>query len=195
MSTLTKITTHAPDAQARLPEQYRDKPKLLALIAAVGAQSQVLEDVLYDLLQNGSLSTASGAALDQLGDIVGQDRGGRTDDKYKIRILAKIGQNISRGTGEDLIQIFKALMQADLVYLNPNYPAGASLTAIGSDPIGTIDEIRAAMEQSHAGGVSIDYYFTTPAVAFSFADDPDPAGQGFGDFNDATVGGTFATIL
>lgn len=195
MSILAKTTTHAADAQARLPEQYRGKPKLLALIAAVGARSQVLEDALYDLLTNGSLSSAVGATLDQLGDIVGQERGSRTDAKYKIRILAKIGQNISRGTAEDLIQIFKQLMQANLVYFNPDYPAGATLTAVGSDPVGSTSEIRDAMDQSHAGGVAITYFFTTPSVAFSFADDPDPAGQGFGDYNDASVGGTFATTF
>lgn len=195
MSSITKITTHEADALDRLPEQYRDRPKMQALVSIMGARSQELEDAFFDIIQNGSLAEASGPVLDQIGDIVGQPRQGRNDQKYRVRLFAKIGQNVSKGTGEDLIAIFKALMQADRVYYNPLYPAGAYLTAIGTDPVGTIEEIRAALEASHSGGVSINYFVVVEAASFSFLDDPDPSGQGFGDYNDADVGGTFATIF
>jgi hypothetical protein len=195
MASLVKTTTHASDALDRLPEQYRAQPKIASLISISAARSQELEDALYDLLSKGSLSDAEGPILDQLGEIVGIARSGYEDAKYKIRILAKIGQNISNGLPEDLISIFKLLMQADRVYYSPLYPAAAYLTAIGTDPVGTIEEIRAALEDSHAGGVSIDYFVVVDAASFSFLADPDPSGQGFGDVDDAEVGGTLATLF
>lgn len=195
MSELVKITTHVDDAIERLPEQYRGKPKLEALLRGYAERTQTLEDVMFEVLRSGALVNAYGAILDQIGDIVDQPRGGRNDAKYKLRIVAKIGQNLSRGTAEDLIQIFKTLMQADRIHYTPSFPAGLNLTAIGVDPVGTTDEVKAAMEFSHAGGVAINLYSVVDSISFSFQGDPDPNAQGFGDYNDSSVGGALATIF
>lgn len=196
MSELVKITTHADDAVDRLPEQYREKPKLSALVRAYGTQAQALEDVFYEMIEANNLFDAVGAELDQIGDIVVQPREGRSDQRYLVRILAKIGQNVSKGTGPELIRIFKLLMQATRVYFNPLYPAGFSITAIGYDPVGTSVEVHAAMDLSRMGGVGIDFIAVAPAVgSFSFFGDPDPDGEGFGDYNDPEVGGTLASIF
>lgn len=192
---IIKVTTHTLDALDRLPEQYRDKPKIRALISVIGSRSQELEEVFFAIIGSGGISGGTGSQLDQIGDIVGQKRSGREDGPYRIRILAKIGQNVSKGTAEDLISVFKLLMQADRVYYNPLYPASAYLTAIGTNPVGTIEEVREAMQHSHAAGVSIAYFLVVDGVSFSFLDDPDPNGQGFGDVNDPSVGGNYATIL
>lgn len=195
MSEIVKITTHGDDAVDRLPTQYREKTGMEALARLSGDQAQAIEDALYEMIEDGSIGAGHDYLLDQIGDVVGQPRFGRADDTYKIRILAKIGQNVSRGTGENLIAIFKALMGAERVYFNPLYPAGFYLTAIGGTPVGTIAEVRAALEQSHTGGVKLRWIESAPSVSFSFLDDPDPNGQGFGDLNDLAVGGTLATIL
>lgn len=190
-----KIITHSDDAFDRLPEQYRDNPRMVAYARIFGAQAQDLEDAFYDILENAGLAAAFGPILDQIGEIVGQPRNGLIDQKYRVRIFAKIGQNVSKGTAEDLIAIFKALMQADRVYYNDLFPAGAYLTAIGTDPVGTIAEIRDALENSKPAGVKMAYFLSVDANSFSFLDDPDPSGLGFGDSTDPLVGGVLATIL
>lgn len=195
MSEIVKIETHADDAEGRLPEQYKGLPKMVALTRIFGDQAQELEDAFYDILTKGSLSLAFGVLLDQIGDIVDQPRNGLDDASYKVRLIAKIGQNVSNGTAEELVFIYQTLMQADRVYYNPLYPASASLTAIGVDPVGTADEIRAALDLSHVGGVSLDYLASVDAISFSFFGDPDPNGEGFGDSTDAAVGGTLATLI
>lgn len=192
---VTHITDHESQAIARLPQQYVGKPNITAMATIFGDRHQTLEDVFWDMLSNGGLANSHDTMLDQIGEIVGQPRNGMTDVLYRVRIAAKIGQNVSKGTAEDVIKIFKILMQADRVYYRPNYPAGFTLTAIGGTPLGSMSDIKAAMNASRMGGVSIDLYTTTESVAFSFSDDPDPAGQGFGTVADSSVGGSFATIL
>lgn len=192
---ITHIVDHEAQAVARLPQQYVGKPNISAMATIFGDRYQTVEDVFWDMYSNGSLANAHDTMLDQIGEIVGQPRNGMADPLYRIRIAARIGQNVSKGTAEDVIKIFKILMQADRVYYRPDYPAGFILTAIGGTPLGSMSDIKNAMNSSRMGGVSINLYTTTASVAFSFSDDPDPAGQGFGTVADSTVGGSFATIL
>lgn len=195
MSEIVKITTHEEDAISRLPEQYKGKPKFERLVRAYGTQAQALEDVLYEMILANNIFYATGAELDQIGDIVIQPRDGRLDDAYRVRILAKIAQNVSTGTGEELIRIFKLLMQARLVYLNPIYPASMQINAVGFDPVGSAAEIKAAMNASRVGGTSFDFFAVAPDEdSFSFLADPDPKGKGFGTTADPLVGGYLASI-
>lgn len=195
MSAIVYIPNHADLAQARLPTQYVDKPNITALVRIFGDRAQGLENVLYDLISSGGVVSGHDSLLDQIGDVVGQLRNGLSDADYKLRLFAKIGQNVSKGTPEDVIRIFKLLMQADRVYYNPLFPAAFSLTAIGGTPLGTMTDIKNAMNSSRIGGVSIDLFASAGSIAFSFSDDPDPNGQGFGDYNDGTVGGVLAQVL
>lgn len=195
MITLTKIENHADLAEGRLLEQYKGKPNIVASVRMDGDRYQVLEDIGFDIFENGSITKGHDAILDQEGTIVDQPRNGLDDDLYKIRLIAKVGQNTSKGTPEDLINIFKNLMQADLVYYAPLYPAGMTLTAIGGSPLGTIDDVKQAILASLTGGVSIDLFTSANSISFSFFGDPDPNGQGFGDYNDNTVGGFLAEVL
>lgn len=195
ITTVTEISTHADDAVARLPEQYKDKSLLEALVRALANRTQALETVLFDLFENRSLYSAVGTQLDGIGQIVDQPRNGLTDDIYRIRIFAKIAQNVSKGTPEDLIRIFKLLMQANKIYYYEVYPAAVYMTAVGGAPIGNTNEIRKAVEASKAGGVAIDLLSIADENAFSFFEDPDLDGLGFGTTDDPLEGGTFTTIL
>lgn len=195
MIQLTQITDHADQAEARLLQQYKGKTNIIAGVRMFADEIQELENIGFDIFENGSISKGHDAILDQEGTIVNQARNGLDDDIYKLRLIAKVGENTSRGTPENLIQIFKTLMQADLVYYRPNYPAGMTLTAIGGTPFGSIDDVKQAISASLMGGVSVDLFTSTDAISFSFFGDPDPNGQGFGDFNDGTVGGYLAEVL
>lgn len=233
---IVKILNHADEAEARLPIQYREKPKLTALVRISGSRAQVFEDILYDMLSNGSVTSAHASLLDQIGDVVGVKRNGLTDSEYKGYLLAKIAENVSKGTAETMIALYKALMRAARVYYRPVYPASFSLTAIGSQPIGStpavpfsfsddpdpdgegfgdynngdiggdfasangfsaaaIAVIKAALNSSRIAGVSIDYFASVDPVSFSFSDDPDPSGMGFGDSGDDSIGGSLAEII
>lgn len=122
----TQITDHVTQALARLPEQHKDKLKLRALLSGLVGPTQAIEDALYQLLTERGVDTAIGVQLDALGYIVGQLRGGLSDDDYRRYLRARIATNRSRGLMSDIIRVSELVLNdtdAEII-LRPEYPAG-----------------------------------------------------------------------
>lgn len=107
---LSKITDHAERAKARLLEQYRNQPKLVAFVGEMAGRVQDLEDAVYDLVAQTAVSTAVGIWLDRLGAIVGEERGAEGDVLYRRYILARVVANRSLATLEDIVKVIDAGM-------------------------------------------------------------------------------------
>lgn len=99
------ISDHVARALARLPQQFRGKVKIEALLSALVAPCQDLEDALYALLTERDVETAVGQQLDDLGLIVGELRQGRDDDTYRRFVRARISVNKSKGTALDVLSV------------------------------------------------------------------------------------------
>jgi hypothetical protein len=89
------------DAVSRIVQQYQ-RPKIEALVGALAAPAQDLEDALIQIYTQRWLPVAVGVQLDVLGAIVGQPRLGFTDDFYRLCIQARIRINLSSGGPEEL---------------------------------------------------------------------------------------------
>jgi hypothetical protein len=192
---ITEILTHIADAKKRLIQQYKGKPRIESLVEAFVQDFQNLETVGKDLNENRSIDTATGNTLDRLGDIVGLDReSGQSDDDYRILLKSKIGQNVSQGEPERIIDIARVLTGANLVLLDERYPAGL---AVGVDvPVPTQDEINMLIEildKASAAGVRFEgISFFDPTEAFAFAGSL--PGLGFSSTATPLLGGKLATI-
>lgn len=200
MSAIVYIPNHADIAEGQLPEQYKGKTRITALVRMFGTRAQVVEDISNDILTHGDVETGHDCLLDQLGDIVGQPRNGMDDATYRVFILSKITRNISKGTPETLLRICMLLLTPTRMYYRPVYPAGFSLTAIGNIPGGgysanLITYVKNAINASRIGGSAFEYLATVDSNSFSFSDDPDPSGSGFGDSTNGSVGGYLAQII
>jgi len=103
---------HVTNALARLVEQFK-LPTIQALAAVLVAPVQSIEDALQQLYSERGVDTALGDQLDALGGIVGQDRGGLSDDDYRRYIRARIATNKSRGRVEDLITVARLVVYED----------------------------------------------------------------------------------
>lgn len=103
---------HVARALARLPQQFRGKAKIEALLSALASPAQDLENALWDLLTLRGVMTASGVWLDKLGALVGQARGGLSDAAYRLYIRARVATNRSRGTVADLIAIANLILNS-----------------------------------------------------------------------------------
>lgn len=79
--------------------------KVQNLIAVLAGPAQDIENALQQLLLNRAVDTAEGVQLDQLGVLVGQPRGGLSDDDYRRYLRARIATNRSGGVTEDLIRV------------------------------------------------------------------------------------------
>ncbi len=101
---------HTAIALARLPQQFRGKAKIEALLRTVGTQLNEIEVAFQQLLTERAVDTAIGDQLDALGFIVGQPRDGLGDSDYRRYIRARIMTNRSRGTVEDVIRIARLVL-------------------------------------------------------------------------------------
>lgn len=112
------------DPLRRLVEQFRGKPRIEALLKAIAAQVQQLEDVaIVDLREKRWLDSAEGAQLDGLGRILGLDRGAWDDEQYRARLRVRIRVLLADGTPESIITTLALLAEGTPVQLIETYPA------------------------------------------------------------------------
>lgn len=191
------ITTHKEDAFTRLLQQYKDKPNLKKIIEIYADRQQDLELVFVSLYLARSVNDAVGAQLDQVGEIVGLARPGSligNDDAYRTLIFVKIGQNVSQGEAERIINVAKLLTGSEYVHLLDILNGNVELTIttdLGDQE--TIDSTYRNMEIVLAAGVRVAAILCAdPEEAFAF-DGPnvDAPALGFDD-GTGTVGGKFA---
>lgn len=188
------ISNHVQLALDRLLEQYRDKPGIAAVITALAQQSQGEEDMFVDLYDGRWIDNAEGKVLDDVGTIVNQARLGTDDVRYRALIRAKIGQNVSQGDPERIIQIALLLFGATLVHLQEAYPAGYLIAANADIPINLVNLFYEELDKADSAGVRLEHLICFDAEeSFAFEGEPGPA-LGFGDSTNPTVGGKLAKV-
>ena len=191
---MSYIPTHLIDAQDRLLEQYKNQPKIQALLASILGPIQEIEDGLNALDTGRGVSGAVGVQLDRLGNLVGISRGRLSDDVYRTRIRIKIIQNLSEGEPERLIQVYGALVGGTSVQIQEHFPGGVGLSSNGPIPVGQETLIYQNVQTIAAAGVRVDYIETFPAVSpFVFLGGPLQSG-GFADLNNSSEGGGMGEI-
>lgn len=173
----TKKTTHVSEAIRNLIDVFQDKPKVVGLLTAFVNRVQELENVFSDILTKTALEDATGAQLDLLGAIVGEERFGRTDLQYATAINARIRLLQSEGTAEDVIDLITAIVGDLQVNVVEAYPAKFSATI--DDPVDPTEVDIGAMGNLIASGkpagvgMSLIYHISPNPFRF------DVAGQGF----------------
>lgn len=181
MTTPVFIPDHANQAVLRLLYQFRDATKLQGLMNSFNAQIQDLENMFIDLLQDRWIDTAVGLNLDRWGVVLDEPRFGLGDDDYRVQLVAKVAQNTSEATAEDLISMFKILTRAEYVWYSELYPAEVTMVAVDANPIGDTARIREVLNRAKPAGVEITAAAVAENNAFAFDGDVDPDSGGFDD--------------
>lgn len=148
---------HVAAALSRLPEQFKRKPKIEALLTALVTPCISLEDALWQLLTERAVDTAIGVQLDQLGSIVGQERGGLDDDDYRRYIRARIMANRSRGTVEDLLRVARLVVDDEDVIFELESQHGAVIVRLRAfmAPDALAEIVLSFLEDAKAGGIRV----------------------------------------
>lgn len=108
------VMDHQTRAFRRLPEQFKKKTKIVALLRALVGPCASLELALQCLLTLRSVNTAVGAQLDVIGKLVGRPRNGVTDDDvYRRYIRAQIAANNSDGLIDQILTIAELVIFDD----------------------------------------------------------------------------------
>lgn len=177
---ITYVADHKRKAvEEELLSQFAGKPRITALIKALAQGVQYLEDMQFDLATGSTLTAATGRELDLWGQLVDERRLGLDDDSYRAVIQTKIRALRTNGTIDDLVDIFKALTDADEVRYFHHYPAGYRLTAYRDEPMSDerVRRVKRIMELCRPAGVGMvlaEAVTTSTCAAF------DKSGRGFG---------------
>ncbi len=145
--------------------QFVGKQNWKKFIEIITGPLQELEYVFADLLLKVSLDSSFGAQLDQIGEIVGADRGSLDDDDYRNLLRFQIALNRSAGEAEFLMSALILLTEATRVQLIEEFPAAISLITNGT----VIPPLLAEkMDELAAGGVQVIYVAPVPEIPFTF---------------------------
>jgi|GEM_PF-1593142 len=178
MNDLTYISTHAAGAKARLLYQYRGRPNIEALITSLsGDRAQQLEDSLFTLYTRLDIDLSEGVQLDNIGELVGQTRGGQSDAVYRLFLKAKAGKNVSEGDINQVLSVWKLITGGTAVQLIENYPAEVELYSDVPVPDELAAFAFAIMQEVVAAGVRV--VSSVIAVVDPFGFEGNPVALGF----------------
>lgn len=193
----TPISNHAELAVANLAIQFRTLSNLPAFARAAGNRAQGVEDVLVDLIDKRTLANAQGDNLDIIGEIIGQVRGvSDTDTIYRRKLAAAALRNRSKGTGDELIEIARLVVDGTAAHVWDTGPAAFVLAvqvpaALSADEEQALIDFVLASKSNAVGVAGIAWYVGN---VFGFDGYPDPPFKGYGDAG-GVVGGKWAKYI
>ncbi len=165
---------HESDIESLLIDQYCDSTTLINIISGISEIKQEIEEVALDLLDKRTLGNSEGAQLDKLGELVGLDRKGKTDEEYRTEIRTKIQINLSGGQIEILIGLITSLTGSTVVHLIESYPAKISVAFNGiapSDLASTVDTLKASGVEISLAQFSSNPFVFEGDVGLGFSDE------------------------
>lgn len=152
MTELAYIPDHLAAARDTWLSQDRDRPRLAALMAAICAQVQDLEDRLFDAWLSRPITVATGDGLDLWGELLGEPREGAADGEYRGFLQARL--IVLRSTGRiDELLLVAGLISAGVATYSTAYPAGYRIAvevgdvmsdALAARVVRTLDAMRPA---------------------------------------------------
>lgn len=197
------MTTLLPDpnivakAIARLTDLYRTKRNVRALVETLAERFAAEDLVDYELYQAQWISTANGALLDAVGELVGEPRLGRSDELYRLWIQARIRINRTQGTIPDSYHLIRLVTGPGVeITYTPLYPAAYTIELNGTDVDPT--ELYKLLDAVRPAGVQMNLTVNADRTKlFTFSDTdtvtPNDTDRGFGNPSQ-TIGGHWQGI-
>ena len=185
----------------RLLQQFKggSHERIQALVRAPLVASNRLEGILWTLLTVTGLAEAEGAWLDEWGEILGLERDGEEDDRYRELLYARLYALRSCGTVEDIYRVMEQLdadWEGGIDDLELD-PAGFKLTWLTPAlDDAAAEKYRRFLKSARAAGVKV-WFYSWPAPddeLFRLADGDTPqldATLGTSD-DDMATGGVLA---
>lgn len=172
MADIVKNSTIQSDGIDLLLSQLRGKEKFEAFISCFLSVFQSIENDIFEIRNSKKLDNAYGDMLDKWGEMVGIRRQSRADPEYLRQIKAKIAINVSKGTIDEVANIFNLLTGATRTDVFERFPREVSL-----------------FSDADFSGVQ-----TLVEPVFGYSGDPDAEGYGDGHYA-TTAANDFAYLL
>lgn len=156
----TEITNHVQIALSQFLQQYQGRPRLAALMTALVAQIQDLEDAFYALNAGRQLyeGNAVGQQLDGIGELVGLPRNGADDPEYLVLLNGTVAENNSDTTIPTMVNVVDILFSPSLLLSYNLFPAAMGFAVGGATLDPAFFAIAAQIIQnSLGGGITLDF--------------------------------------
>ena len=158
------------EAQQNLLPDFQCDAQMLKLVASYVSALETVESATNAILELVALADYQGRMLDDLGEIVGQERNGLSDALYRQAIAVKIVANSAQGDSDVLIFLARqALCYQDPIVFIDSYPAGFIIEI--PSPIAVDANVEGAaqfLRDAKAGGVLGVFTFHTVAPPFQY---------------------------
>ena len=151
----TDITTRSnieTDAIDLLIDQWRSQPDFLKLVSIFLEEIQEIENELEPLQSSLILNTAVGAALRQLGRVVGV-REALPDEELRLKMLVQIRIDRSRGEVIDVFELIWLILPGTSLTVRDSYPAGYTVIVLEPIDLNLLGLLSATNEKSRSAGV------------------------------------------
>lgn len=196
-------TAYLEQGRDRLLHEFKDCPRLAALLGIYLGKLQEIELALWQLLVERTVDTALGVALTHLARKVGVDRSGWADSELRRLVRAEIRVLKSSGNAEDLLAVIRTFLAGatgeQLVELEFSYPAELAVVLLEELTGREAFALARLLHRAKSGGVRLVTEYVVQPIDETFRFSTDPDGEeiddatGFGWDGDADLGGQFAS--
>lgn len=160
---------HVSEALALMLEEYKESPDLRALLTSYIEQVQELEEVSYDIYEKRLLDDAAKAQIDDLGELVRQERTSNDDEIYRAFIKARIAINRSNGRTEEIINILRLVsLSTDIYHVRDTGNASIVVETFTPQTSAWADLILTLVKDAKAGGVKVQVIWSARPEAMKF---------------------------
>lgn len=165
-----------------LLSQFSRSRNFEKLLGGLVQPLQELENVARDLKEKRSIDTGEGVQLDLIGEWIGEQRQGRSDEEYRRWLRFRIFVNVSDGEPETVIEVLRFLTGATDIEYWENHPAALQLYTNGPDVSLDLVAILQGVAPAGIGDIPITYDLGNPHT-FRLARLPDPVPLLLDDLN------------
>ncbi len=198
---ISRTTDHGDQAVDLLLEQYKNKPRLEALLRAYVSEVQAFEDAAWDVLILRLIDNASAEQLNVIGRIVGESRGNHIDALYRLFIAVRIRINRSQGHASDVLEVLFMLTEGSPAEARRFYEVWpANMLIEFTYPLDLPDpqEVFDRLFDTKAGGVGLIMITPTQDEAAQFwwsdVDEVSIASHGYGDVDTPDYFGLLSAV-
>jgi hypothetical protein len=168
-TSLAWIESHCENGRELLLEQFKNKPRLEAVLCALLGPVQELDDACWQLLTGRAIDNAVGLQLDGIGQIVNLARLGWTDDQYRRFLRAQPLVLRSTGTWASLFAILEALgLDISLVVVEDSAIAEARIQVNQAIFDGLLADVFVTLQRAKPAGVRLLFEAGADAPATTF---------------------------
>jgi hypothetical protein len=193
---IVRIDNHWEQAQELLLEQYKRAPRFLAWLKSYVDRVQTLENAIWDVIVSRIVETAVGVQLDAIGNLVVEPRNGKSDEVYRLYVLARIRLNWSNGKAVDIIEVLRIVEAAGFRYLE--YPPASIDVEYTSPPAASGIDLAAIAQQARATPIRLGVVISPEPYSGSIIgsyDESIPSTTQGGADEAETVGGVGAHVF